>query len=204
MVVKANPTLFNWLRSEIKIGVICIVLFSFMVSYASAQNFTVRVTINNTDNRVFIPGVGERDSRDLGDITLYNPPHFYLASYLNNVLTGLVAAKGEYIRAYNSTANHTLEITQEIQRSRIFLVFSEGDYRNIDKNIGLIEQEDFLSQISPSFAYGLGVLSPIKVVLEYPDIDLVGGFSLRRGDYKLLINYQGVSGNKPVVGIRIV
>lgn len=178
------------------------------VQFVNAQDFTVRLTINNTDSKVYIPGTGERGSSSIGDLTFYTPPHFYLASYINNVLAGLASARGVSIRAYNPpidpAANHTLEITQTIKDSRIYLAFTEGDYTNIERNIGLIEAGDFLSRVSPSFAYGLGSMFPIKIVLEYPDIDIGSEFTIRKGEYRLAINYLGVSGNKPVIGVRIV
>jgi hypothetical protein len=171
---------------------------------AQAQTFTVRLNINSTANNVFIPGFGEQRADQLTELTLSAPAHVYLASYLNNIVAGLAAADGNHIRVSRSAASHTLEINQDLEKSRIFLVFSEGNYQAIERNIGLIEQGSFLSQITPSFAYGLGMFYPLRLVLEYADIDLDGDFSLRKGSYKLAISYQGLAGTRPLISIRIV
>ena len=94
--------------------------------------------MNDTNQTVYIPGIGETSASSIGDITRSGPPHFYLASYLNNMLTGLVAKEGGFIRAANDQTTHTLEINQNLQGSRIFLTFTEGNYQAIQKNIGLI------------------------------------------------------------------
>ncbi len=186
--------------------IVCIMsLLIIMPAQAKALDFTVRLVINNTQGSVYIPGTGEIDSGSIGDIPpIYNPLHFYLASYFSNVLQGLAASGGVYINASSDTSSHAIEITQGLQKSRIFLVFTKGDYNNIEKNIGLIESGDFLAKISPSFAYGLGSLFPIKIALEYPDIDIQDDLKLRRGTYRLLISYVDFSEGRPVISIKIV
>jgi len=186
--------------------VILSVFFStivFMTSCADAATFSVRLNINNTDNMVYIPGVGETGSDNLGSDTIYtNPPHFYIASYLNNILTGLVAARGSALVVNTGILNHSIEIRQDIKNSRVFLTFTKGGWQIIDKNINLIEAGEFLSCITPSFAFGLGNFYPIKLLLSYMDIDITGDMVLQRGEHRLIIENTGTSGNRPVVNIR--
>jgi hypothetical protein len=72
----------------------------------------------------------------------------------------------------------------------------------IGSRIGLIEAGSFLSQISPSFAFPLGGLYPIRLLLKYPNIDLEGNLILGKGQHRIVIENKGVSGGKPVVEIR--
>ncbi len=183
---------------------ICIVLVLLAVSpLVSGAALSVRLNINNTLNTVYIPGEGEKDSSELGAETVYtNPPHYYLASYLNNIMTGLAAASGISLAVGSTPTNHSIAIEQDTANSRIFLIFTTGDWRVIDNRIDLIEAGNFLAEISPSFAFGLGSLYPIKLILYYTDILIQGDMILQRGQHRLVVENEGLSGGKPVVTIK--
>ncbi|MCX6814269.1 MAG: hypothetical protein NTY20_01270 [Candidatus Aenigmarchaeota archaeon] len=167
----------------------------------SAYTLSVRLTINNTVNTVYIPGVGELPSSGIsGEYS--NPPHFYLASYSGGFLNGLAARNGQNLVTGSGSDSHFIEIEQELNSSRIFLVTTQGDWHAIDNRIPLIEAGRFLSQISPSFAFPLGGLYPVRLLLKYPNIDMAGDLILGKGMHKLVIENKGVSGGKPVVQIR--
>jgi len=178
-------------------------LFVFLtVPNASAYTLSVRLNINNTVNTVYIPGIGDVPSESLGETSYPNPPHFYLASYSGGFLNGLAAKSGQNLVVGSDSNSHFLEIEQELNSSRIFLTATQGDWHAIDSRISLMEAGRFLSQISPSFAFSLGGLYPIRLLLKYPNIDLAGDFSIAKGQHRLVIENKGVSGGKPVVEIR--
>jgi hypothetical protein len=170
---------------------------------ASAYTLSVRLNVNNTANMVYIPGIGEITSGSLGvENTYSSPPHFYLASYSGGFLNGLAAKSGQDLLAGSESGFHFIEIEQELNSSRVYLTATQGDWHAIDNRIGLIEAGNFLSQISPSFAFPLGGLYPIRLLLKYQGIDLEGGLSLSKGQHRLVIENKGVSGGKPVIEIR--
>jgi hypothetical protein len=152
---------------------------------------------------VYIPGIGEVISGSLGvENTYSNPPHFYLASYSGGFLNGLAAKSGQNLMAGSGSGFHFIEIEQNLTNSRIYLAATQGDWHAIENRIGLIEAGNFLSQISPSFAFPLGGLYPVRLLLKYQTIDLSGGFSLGKGQHRLVIENKGVSGGRPVIEIR--
>jgi len=185
-----------------KLFVISFLLAALLVSgSASAYTLNVRLNINNTANTVYIPGVGEQPSSGIsGEYS--SPPHFYLASYSGGFLNGLAAKNGQKLSLGSDSDSHYLEIEQNLTSSRIFLAATQGDWHAIDNRISLIEAGRFLSQISPSFAFPLGGLYPIRLLLKYPNIDIAGDLILGKGQYRLVIENKGLSGGKPVVEIR--
>ena len=170
---------------------------------ASAHTLTVRLNVNNTANSVYIPGTGERDSASFGPgQTFVNPQHFYLASYSGGLLNGLAARNGQILSVGSGADYHYLQLEQNLTNSRIFLTSTRGDWHAMENRISLIETGKFLSQISPSFAFPLGGLYPVRLLLKYPNIDLEGDLILGKGQHRLVIENKGVSGGKPVVEIR--
>ena len=166
----------------------------------------VRLKINNIQNKVYIPGTGEVASSAITNRSYSNPTHYYLASYLNNILLSLVFASQNPIAigTERSGTTHTLEIDHYITNSKLFLVFTKGDWTTINNKISLIEAGTFLFDIMPSFAYGLGFDHIIRVLLTYPDIDIQGEIIMQRGSYILLIEDTGTSEGKEIINIRII
>lgn len=171
------------------------------VGNASAHTLNVRLTINNTQNTVYIPGVGEQPSSGISG-QYSSPPHFYLASYSGGFLNGLAAKNGERLVVGSGSGYHFIQLEQNLTNGRIYLTATQGDWRAIDNRISLIETGKFLSQISPSFAFPLGGLYPIRLLLKYQNIDVSGDLILGKGQARLVIENKGLSSGKPVVEIR--
>ncbi len=169
------------------------------------RSLYVKLVLNNTDSTVYIPGVGEVDSSTLIENVYNNPPHYYLASQLDNAVSGLVFSMRiprVLSVGRNATAQtHYLSIDQDLESSRVFLVFTEGGWRVIETRMALIEAGRFLTNILPSFSYGLGNRYSLDLALGYMDIDLRGNMRLRKGTHKIVIENNGTSGGKPVVVI---
>ena len=173
------------------------------VPNASAHTLSIRLTINNTQNTAYIPGIGEVPSGSLGGTSYPSPPHFYLASYsTGGFLNGLAAKNGERLAVGAGSDSHFLELEQNLTGSRIYLTATQGDWHAIDDRISLIETGKFLSQVSPSFAFPLGGLYPVRLLLKYSNIDIAGDLILGKGQSRLVIENKGLSGGKPVVEIR--
>lgn len=170
--------------------------------FVQGQGHTVQVklNINNTSNTIYIPGTGEVPAGSIGFATYSNPPHYYLASYSGGYMTGLVAADGDLLEVSNVGSYHSLKIDQASE-GKTLLVFSQGDWNNIEKEIGGVENNKFLKYPSPSFGFGLGGFYPLTVLLSYSDIDIEGGVGQSKGTLKLKIENKGISGNRPVVEI---
>jgi len=165
----------------------------------------VKLVINNTNNIVYIPGVGELNSSDLDYQVYGNPPHYYLASYLEDAVSGMVFSmqipRAVAVSTNASNNTHYLALEQDMENSRVFLVFTLGNWRAIESRIALIEAGRFLTNILPSFSYGLGNKYSLDLALGYADIDLQGRLRLRKGSHKIVISNNGTSAGKPVIVI---
>ena len=94
------------------------------------------------------------------------------------------------------------KLSQSIEGSRAFFVFTKGDWTTIENRMALILGGTFFQHISPSFAFGLGILHPLKLLLHYDTIDLEGWLSLERGYHKIIIENNGTVSGKPQIIIR--
>jgi hypothetical protein len=169
------------------------------------NNLYVKLVINNTNNIVYIPGVGEANSSTLSKQIHGRPPHYYLASYLNNVVSGLVFSaqipRNIEVGSNASANTHYLALEQDMEKSRVFLVFTLGNWREIETRMAMIEAGRFMTNIMPSFSYGLGNKYSLDLALGYADIDLQGRLRLLKGSHKIVLENNGTSGGKPVVVI---
>jgi len=166
------------------------------------KNFTVGLKINSTNNMVYVPGAGAKPVTQFGT-RWSSPPHWYMASYLNGVLYGLVHASGkpEYIELTQGSSSHTMSLNNG-NSGKTFLVFTKGDWKNIEEKIGLIEAGEFLSKISPSFAYGLGLYHPVKTIVEPEGMDILNELILNPGTHEISIEYPHSVGGKPAIYIN--
>ena len=178
------------------------IAFLALAGSAQAQTLNVKLTVNNVANDVYIPGTGEVASGSLGSGTTYSTPeHFYIASYLGNLMYALVAASGTSLYASNDLSSHTIQINQPIQGSRVHMGFTQGDYTNIENVIAAIEDGTFWLEIAPSLSFGVGYLNPVKVLLAYQDINITGNMFLHSGLRKITVSNEGFMNDKPIVRI---
>ncbi len=174
------------MREKISVLVSLVVLLLLInnINAAASHTLQVKLKINNTVNNVYIPGTGHWD---YNNATYTNPKHFYLASYVNDTVMALVFSFQNplSLRVNKSGTSHYLTINQNLTNSKSFLVFTKGDQTTIENRIGLIEAGTFLLNIAPSFAYGLGLYHPIKILLTYTDIDVQTSLILQTGYHEL-------------------
>jgi hypothetical protein len=173
-----------------------------LVGSAQAQTLDVKLRINNANNDVYVPGYGETPSGSLTTQTYTNPDHFYAASYLNNLLYALAGASGNSLYVSGGAGTHTIGIRQNLQGSKVLLGFTSGDWHNVDAAIASLEDGMFFQEIAPSFSFGIGALYPIKVLLEYSNINITGDFSMHSGFRKITVSNEGFEGGKPKIKIE--
>ncbi|GAI97248.1 unnamed protein product, partial [marine sediment metagenome] len=89
--------------------------------------------------------------------------------------------------------------------SFVILAFTKGDWEAIDNRITSITSGSFMQEIAPSFAYGLGLKHPIKMVLNLTGIDIQTELILNPGAHDLVIDYnETTSDNRPIFSITVV
>jgi parallel beta-helix repeat protein len=181
------------------------ILHIILIRAQLIHSIQIRLILSNTYAKVYIPGIGEYNISTLPNNTYVKPSHYYLDSYLNNMLIGLVYSMQNplSISTNSSGSNYTLGLNQSLDNSMSFIVFTKndgGNWRIIDKRIDLIETGKFLAHISPSFSFGLGYLYPIKILLDYENIDIIGKEKiLQKGHRNLIIGKNGTVEGKPAI-----
>ncbi|MFH1172035.1 MAG: LamG domain-containing protein, partial [Nanoarchaeota archaeon] len=176
---------------------------TFNVTYPDYR-FDVRLYLNATTHIVYVPGTGELNASDLGGETNYSSPtHYYIASHLNNVVSGLVNYEGTFRKFYteNTTINHMIGLSQDFTNSKVFLAFTNGDWKRFEQQTTNLERKTFLNFVSPSFAYGLGLYLPIKILLEYSDIDIQGDQIIRKGYHEITLE-SNATGTQKALAIK--
>ncbi len=179
---------------------------SVIVQERPDHSFQIILNINGTSNSVYVPGTGEMGAGSIGSVTSTSPPHYYIASYANGgdgALYGLAFFYRKFysIRAYNTQDNHTLVMNTSIENSNVFLVFTKGDWKNINAMANLLEAGTFLMKPLPSFAYGLGKVSRIFVMLAYSSLDLLETGVYGEGASRIYIQKVNETAGKPVMNV---
>ncbi len=171
---------------------------------ASAQHtMEVSVVINNTDNNVYVPGIGESPSSVLGGFEDYVPEHFYIASYLNDLVTGLAAKEGLKLFYGRSQGRHFLGLQQNLDGPGVFVAMTKGDWHVLERRMDIIETGKFLTEVSPAFGFSMyGMYYPLTIMLKYSEIKLLGERYLGTGQARISIENVGVSDGKTAVEIK--
>jgi hypothetical protein len=177
------------------------VSFEYVPPKASVQ---LILTLDNLANDVYIPGTGTIASASITNTTYSSPTHWYLASYLDNVLNALVFSyQTPSLMSVNRTAaTHSIIFSQDVQNSKSFLVFTSGDWKTVDSRMELIENREFLLEPSPSFARGLGIGYIVKILLSYGNIDIVDDLIMQSGSHDIIAENTGRSGPNRQLRIR--
>jgi len=180
--------------------------FIVIIPVPGVHSFVITLTLNNTNNTVYIPGIGEQASLGIGPATYTNPTAFYLATYLNDNLKGLVFSleTPTSIGVDSATGEHELTLKQDLPNSQVFLVFTRGDYQTINSEIQGIKSGQFLEAFYPTFAYGPGLINTVTVLLEYASIDIQGDFDFENQDRSLIVEDLGRDGDREIIKIEVV
>ena len=172
---------------------------AFMIAFISiavlttgqSNERTIQVTLklNYTTNTIYIPGVGDMTITTLSETEYTDRSDYYIASYSNNNLKGLVFSQTtpKSIIVQGTRTSHSYTINQSLSNSQTFLVFTEGDYNSIQNRMRSIKDSRFLLEVSPTFSYGLGGKNPIKILINYTNINIDGTFIFRQGVHEITI-----------------
>ncbi len=176
--------------------------YNYTLSLLVTSRLNVKLILNQTNNTVYIPGVGEVPSASVNYHSSI-APSYYLASYFRNVVSALVFSSRmpRIISAGSDTNTHYIALDQDVENSRLFLVFSIGDNKVIHNRLASIEAGEFLTNILPSFSYGLGKKHSTALALDYDDIDLDGRLAFRKGSHRIVVENNGSSSGKTKIVI---
>ncbi len=186
--------------------IILIVLTIPPVHSQTTANTTmqIKLTLNNTGAKYYIPGAGEFSYAALPVNTYSSPPHFYLSSYLNNMMISLVYSYQSPVSVSTdkSGGTYTFEHSLNFSNSIVFLVFSSGTWKVVDNRIGMIENREFLTKPKPSFSYGLGDKYELKVLLGLKNMNITSGNQvMQSGYYNMIIENKGKVGGKDTISV---
>jgi hypothetical protein len=172
---------------------------------AAATTIQFRLVMNNTAATFYVPGSGEYVFSSLPAQAYTSPEHFYLASYLGDVLIANVYYYQSPASVFvEKTANtYTLGTNMNLSNSIALLVFTQGNsWRVIDNRMELIGKGRFMEELLPSFSFGLGEKQSIGAMVGFSSIDITSkGMILEPGYYRLMVENKGEAGGKDLVAI---
>ena len=159
------------------------------------------LNMSSTQSNVYIPGTGVLDFSEMTNSIYSSPAHWYIASYLNGIVSALVFSGNtpNNIILNKTSSTHSISVSQYIGNSKALLAFTSGDWHSIDNRIESVESGTFLLEPMPSFAYGLGLNYIVKIILGYPDIDFSGNLLIGKGEHSINFENLGLSGRKVVI-----
>jgi len=173
---------------------------NYTLSVLIMNRLGLKLWIDGDSGMVHIPGEGEVGASE-ADYQYGRPPHFYLASYSANAVTGLafVSRVPRLIDTRSSGGKHYIALEQDLEGSQVLLAFTGGDWRAIENRITSLEKGTFLQNPLPSFAYGLGKDYSAEISLFYGNIDLFGKLRLNKGVNTIKIENNGTYDGKPQI-----
>lgn len=192
------------MRMKIFLVAVFFMMFLAMPPLSKGYIITTSLRINDTSSTVHIPGEVEKSTAVQQSGAYATPDSFYVASYRNNILKGLVF-NGDlaYSIGFTSGSNyHYINLSQDLSNSRVFLTFSRGDWNNIENRMETINRGEFLQKISPTFGYSLGLKYKNQIILTYSDIDIQGNLILGKGLHTVSIESNRTSSGKKIVVSR--
>ena len=95
-----------------------------------------------------------------------------------------------------------MTISQSVENSKTYIVFTRGSYHNINNMIRSVESGTFINNIKPTFGYSLGYKLPIKLYVGYEGLNLTGNMILQQGEHRLIAENLGAVSGKEVIRIR--
>lgn len=197
-----NPGAYKWNCMVCDSGDKCVEQSAnYSFSVVLRNSLYVKLIFNNTDNLVHVPGQAILNSSTMSDTEYSNLPHYYLVSYIGNIVTGIVISDWipRYLEVGNNESNHFIAVSDDLDKSRILLLHSLGDWNVVENRIERIESGNFFTSILPSFSYGLGSSYLVELALGYSDIDLQGIMGMQKGTHKIVIESNGTKNGKPSV-----
>jgi hypothetical protein len=166
-----------------------------VVSGPPVGTIGIRLTLPGLTNQVQVPGIATGGSGQLAQGTWERPSHYYIASWLSDTVYGLVHyyQDARSVGLERTSSNHTLVLVQNLTNSHALVVFTAGDWVAINNRMAMIESAAFMEKIAPSFAYGLGLFYPIKIILK-TDTNILNDVIIHTGTYPLSFTYNITEG----------
>jgi hypothetical protein len=161
--------------------------------------------MNNTAATFYVPGSGEYVFSSLPAQAYTSPEHFYLASYLGDMLVANIYYYQSPLSVFveKTAGTYTLGTDMNLSNSIALLVFTQGNsWRVVDNRIDSIEKGSFMEELLPSFSFGLGEKQSIGAMIEFSGIDITSkNMIFDRGYYRFFVENKGEAGGKDLVAV---
>jgi len=76
----------------------------------------------------------------------------------------------------------------------------------IDNRLSIIKNGNFFTQIAPSFAYGLGLYHPLKMVLNCSMVDIQNSLVINPGKHDILLEWNETDPVtlRPIMSVTVI
>lgn len=146
-------------------------------SYTSPSTVTLSMEFNlsSSDTVRF-------DGREVdGEQDFSTADYPYLISSGNEMIAGMVAS--DFMSASRSIddGENVLSMRKSYDDSKFFLPFTSGEIDDIERREEMIEEDDFLQNTDPSFAFDMPSRKNVKVLYD-PEFELKSNITYRSGE----------------------
>ncbi|MFH1432696.1 MAG: hypothetical protein ABIG84_05760 [archaeon] len=122
----------------------------------------------------------------------------YIISDNNGIVAGIVS-RG-VTKSAKVEGGYT-KLTQDSPGNEFYVLFTKGTRDTFESRVGYLKDNSFEKFYSPSFGFDLKTLKNVVIKVIYDNIIISGKERLGAGNYNLLIRYERLSGNKPLISI---
>jgi hypothetical protein len=185
---------------EMKLALSCAVILSLAMpaqAFAAESDHSIQMMlqIEGTSGNIYVPGVGEMGSSSFSNTSYTAMKHNYISHYNSNLLKSLVFnGAGMHSMSIGRSGNNIMiKVNQTLGGSNALVAFTRGGIDAVENRMTDIESGSFFYKPEPTFGFGLGYDYAIKLLINYPDIDITGDMALQSGRQGIMISYNGTA-----------
>ena len=177
--------------------------YKWQICGARFTNSTLAYNFTMSGNKDFILN-GVRNATDNSTLNTDFPGYATVEN--DSLISGVVGSstKPQQITIEKNGESAFTEITYGSTRGLMwFIPFTTGDMYDIENRLDMINNDNFLNQFNPNFAFNIAEKILVKVTLDLADIDIVSDLTLGTGFHNLVLRKEGInSKGKPEVSIN--
>lgn len=169
-------------------ALVCIFAILLLSSSAFAiQSVTIEVTTPWTNTHV--PASTAVDGV-IGSGSWNSLRHNYMTTRGSSKTAVLADGYGDKMTraTYNGAGKMTMNAGA---KNRFYVGITPVTWKTVENRMRFIEKDEFRFMESPSFGYSLDSDEPIKLSIEYSNIDITESYTFRSGEYNFVIRSQG-------------
>jgi hypothetical protein len=174
------------------------------INVTTSHIIQLTLQLTGVSGLVAMGTASETAASSLSNTSSTAPSRFYTSSSSGGQLTAMASTGQTPISldfARSGSSMHTISVSQYLSGSSAIVAFTRGTAADVDRRAAGIADGSFFANFKPTFGYGLGMQNPIKILLNYSNINIYGNITLR-SDQTVVVENLGNTGDIAKVKIR--